>query len=90
MGRRSGKTHAVFLAAAVLSGVLAPAYAANAATVTSDGVALTYSAAPGEANRIFIVQGLDYHVFEFGATINAGAGCSAVSSQEPFAPSTKS
>jgi Ca2+-binding RTX toxin-like protein len=92
MGLRSGRTRSVFLA--VAAAILGPAYPAHAATVTATlnepnlSFDLTYSAAPGETNRLFIIQGLNFHVIDRGANITAGAGCSSVSSEEVTCPIT--
>src|SRR5919204_4661227 len=66
------------LAAAVALAALAPP--AWAGTVSESGLALSYSAAPGEANRVTLTVGATgvTVVDASGAPVTPGAGCSAV------------
>jgi Ca2+-binding RTX toxin-like protein len=83
MGCIPRRRHAGFgLAAACFVVLVWPSLGRASTAAMTDG-ALTYSAAPGEANHLFIFQGPSgYRVLDSGATITPGAGCSAVSSEE--------
>src|SRR5919204_5882296 len=66
---------------------LAGAAPAAASTVQLDGPTFTYDAAPGEANRLTISSANGtLTVTDTGATVNAGPGCSVVSSTKATCP----
>jgi len=71
--------------AVAVGAALVGAAIAHAGTVTLSGDTLSYDAAPGEANRVFVVQDPDgMHVIDLGATVTAGAGCTSVNANEGF------
>ncbi|MDA0167993.1 hypothetical protein OJ998_02755 [Solirubrobacter taibaiensis] len=69
------------LALLLAAGVLAPAPAAQAATVSiPHGSFLLFEAAPGEENRVSMetTDGITYTVVDAGAPLTPGPGCAAV------------
>jgi Ca2+-binding RTX toxin-like protein len=71
--------------AVALGAALAGAATANAGTVTLSGDTLSYDAAPGQANRVFVVQDPNgKRLIDTGAAVTAGAGCTSVNANEAF------
>lgn len=74
--------------AAAIAAAFGGADVAQAGTVTLTNGVMAFEAAPGEANRVFVIRDLSgMRLFDLGVPVTAGGGCTQVNASEAFCAS---
>jgi Ca2+-binding RTX toxin-like protein len=74
--------------AAAIAATFGGAGVAKAGTVTLANGVMAFEAAPGEANRVFVIRGVGgMHLLDTGVALTAGGGCTQVNANEAFCAS---
>ena len=74
--------------AAAIAAAFGGAGVAQAGTVTLTNGVMAFEAAPGEANRVFVIRDLSgMRLIDSGVAVTAGGGCTQVNANEAFCAS---